>query len=65
MAVTPAGAQFGPSGYEGNLPYLASLAAIVMGGSGPFAVDRLIGKRDDMQIRNGRIIPGSPRSPDS
>jgi putative oxidoreductase len=50
MAVTAAGAQFGPPGYEVNLLYLACLAALVMGGAGPFAVDRLIGKRDDMQI---------------
>jgi putative oxidoreductase len=43
IAVTAAGAQFGPPGYEANLLYLACLAALVMGGSGPFAVDRLIG----------------------
>jgi putative oxidoreductase len=45
MAVTPAGAQFGPPGYECNLLYLACLAAIVLGGSGPLAIDGLIGKR--------------------
>lgn len=39
-AVTPAGAQFGPPGYETNLLYLAALAALVLGGSGPLAVDR-------------------------
>jgi putative oxidoreductase len=46
MAVTAAGAKFGPPGYEINLLYLACLAALVMGGAGPFAVDRLIAKRD-------------------
>jgi putative oxidoreductase len=45
MAVTPAGAQFGPVGYECNLLYLASLAALVMGGSGPLAIDELIRRR--------------------
>jgi len=45
LAVTAAGAQFGPPGYEVNLLYLACLAALVMGGAGPFAIDGLIGKR--------------------
>ena len=44
MAVTPAGAQFGPVGYECNLLYLACLAALVMGGSGPLAIDGLLRK---------------------
>lgn len=38
-AVTAAGPQFGPPGYETNLLYLAALAALVLGGSGPLAVD--------------------------
>ena len=42
MAVTPAGAQFGPVGYECNLLYLACLAALVLGGSGPMAIDGLV-----------------------
>ena len=46
MAVTPAGAQFGPPGYECDLLYLACLAALVLGGSGPLAIDGLIGKRN-------------------
>jgi putative oxidoreductase len=32
QAVTPAGAQFGPPGYETDLLYLACLAALVLGG---------------------------------
>lgn len=40
MAVTAEGPQFGPPGYETDLLYLACLAALVAGGSGPFAVDR-------------------------
>jgi putative oxidoreductase len=45
IAVTPVGAQFGPVGYECHLLYLASLAALVLGGPGPLAIDRLINRR--------------------
>jgi putative oxidoreductase len=45
IAVTEAGAQFGPPGYECNLLYLACLAALVLGGSGPLAIDGLISRR--------------------
>src|SRR5215475_7832845 len=45
MAVTSEGAQFGPPGYETNLLYLACLAALVLGGSGPLAIDGLIKRR--------------------
>jgi putative oxidoreductase len=38
-AITPAGAQFGPPGYECDLLYIACLAALVLGGSGPFSLD--------------------------
>jgi putative oxidoreductase len=41
QAVTAAGAQFGPPGYEVDLLYLACLATLVLGGSGPFAVDNI------------------------
>jgi putative oxidoreductase len=44
-AVTAAGPQFGPPGYETNLLYLAGLATLVLGGSGPFAVDQLIARK--------------------
>jgi putative oxidoreductase len=44
-AVTAAGAQFGPPGYEVDLLYLACLAALVLGGPGPLAIDGLIKKR--------------------
>jgi len=37
-AVTAAGPQFGPPGYETNLLYLAALATLVLGGSGPLAL---------------------------
>src|SRR5205807_5145093 len=42
IAVTPAGAQFGPVGYECNLLYLACLMTLALGGSGPLAIDGLI-----------------------
>ena len=45
MAVTAAGPQFGPPGYETDLLYLACLVALVVGGPGPWAVDRLIATR--------------------
>jgi putative oxidoreductase len=45
IAVTPAGAQFGPPGYECDLLYLACLATLVFGGSGPLSIDGLIRRR--------------------
>jgi putative oxidoreductase len=39
VAVTPAGATFGPPGYECDLLYLACLVALVLLGSGPISVD--------------------------
>jgi putative oxidoreductase len=39
LAVTSAGAQFGQPGYEADLLYLACLAALMLGGAGPFALD--------------------------
>lgn len=41
LAVTAAGAEFGQPGYEADLLYLACLAALAMGGSGPLTVDGL------------------------
>jgi putative oxidoreductase len=45
QAVTAAGAQFGPPGYEIDLLYLACLAALVLCGSGPLAIGGRIRKR--------------------
>jgi putative oxidoreductase len=47
LAVTVSGAQFGPPGYETNLLYLACLAALVLGGSGPMSIDGFIAKRSN------------------
>jgi putative oxidoreductase len=45
QAVTAAGAQFGPPGFETSLLYLACLAALVLGGSGPLAIDGFLARR--------------------
>jgi putative oxidoreductase len=50
LAVTAAGAHFGQPGYETDLLYLACLAALVLGGSGPLAID------DHLRKRRGTII---------
>jgi len=47
QAVTAAGAQFGPPGYEVDLLYLACLATLVLGGSGPFSLGSFITKRSN------------------
>jgi putative oxidoreductase len=46
MSVTSGRAQFGPPGYESNLLYLACLAALVLGGSGPMAIDGYLRRKD-------------------
>jgi putative oxidoreductase len=45
MSVTAGRAQFGPPGYECDLLYLACLAALVFGGSGPVAIDEYLWKK--------------------
>jgi putative oxidoreductase len=45
MAVTAAGPQFGPPGFETDLLYLACLATLVLGGAGPLAVEGLLVRR--------------------
>jgi len=52
LAVTAAGAKFGPVGYEIILLYIACLAALVIAGPGPFAIDGLIGKRFEARTRS-------------
>src|SRR6201987_5800807 len=49
QAVTAAGAQFGPPGFETDLLFLACLAALVLGGSGPLAIDGLLAKRKEIR----------------
>src|SRR6201990_3739250 len=50
IAVTAAGAQFGQPGYETDVLYLACLAALVAGGAGPFAIDRLLSPRSNSVV---------------
>ena len=45
LAVTATGAKFGPVGYEIIVLYIACLAALVIGGAGPFSIDGLVRKR--------------------
>jgi putative oxidoreductase len=45
MSVTNGRAQFGPPGYETDLLYIACIAALVLGGSGPFSIDGYIKNR--------------------
>jgi putative oxidoreductase len=47
QAVTTAGAQFGPPGYEVDLLYLACLATLVLSGSGPFSIGSFLTKRSN------------------
>jgi putative oxidoreductase len=52
LAVTEAGPRFGPPGYETNLLYLAALATLVLGGSGPLSLDRWLSSRHDPDRRS-------------
>jgi putative oxidoreductase len=45
LSVMSGHAQFGPPGYELDLLYLACLAALVLGGSGPIAIDHYLRKK--------------------
>ncbi len=45
MSMTSGRPQFGPPGYEVDLLYLACLAALVFGGSGPMAIDDHVRKK--------------------
>jgi putative oxidoreductase len=42
LSVDATGAHFGQPGYEADLLYLAGILALVIGGSGPFSVDRIL-----------------------
>ena len=45
MSVVTGRAQFGPPGYEVSLLYLACLAALALGGSGPLTLDDYLRKK--------------------
>src|SRR5215469_12618265 len=52
LAVTPAGAQFGPVGYEIILLYIACLVALVFGGAGPLSVDGMLASSKRKPVSN-------------
>ena len=45
VGLTADGPQFGPPGYEVNLLYVAGLLALILGGAGPFSIDRRLARR--------------------
>jgi putative oxidoreductase len=49
IKVTPMGAVFGPPGYECDLIYLAFIATLVLGGSGPLSIDRFLSRRRELK----------------
>jgi putative oxidoreductase len=57
LSVTTAGAQFGQPGYETDLLYLAMIIALVLGGSGPLALDRYLFRSGTASV-TGMGTPG-------
>ena len=49
QSVTVAGAHFGQPGYETDLLYLAGLAALLLGGTGPLELDRIFTRPKGLQ----------------
>lgn len=45
MGMTESGPQFGTPGYEVNLLYIAGLLTLVLGGTGPLSIDRMLERR--------------------
>jgi len=69
QSVTADGAHFGQPGYETDLLYLAGLAALVLGGSGPLALDRFFMRRSGEMGRTSagpiptRVAPAATPAP--
>ena len=60
QAVTAAGAQFGPPGFETDLLYLACLVALVLGGSGPLAIEDLLAKHREITFpSSSQCVPSA------
>jgi len=51
QSVTAVGAHFGQLGYETDLLYLAGLVALALEGSGPFALDQLVRRKQQRGSR--------------
>jgi putative oxidoreductase len=62
QAITATGARFGQPGYEADLLYLACLAALVLGGAGPFAVDGARARRRSVAARAPDSRPRGTRT---
>jgi putative oxidoreductase len=60
QSVTATGAHFGQPGYETDLLYVAGLLALVLGGTGPLALDRLILGRAAAEQPARRLIRAAP-----
>lgn len=54
-AVSAAGAEFGPIGYEMNLLYVAGLLTLAIGGSGKLSIDQFLKMRSNAQIAGKRL----------
>jgi putative oxidoreductase len=52
QSVTAAGTHFGQPGYETDLLYLAGLASLIFGGSGPLALNNLFSRRETTETRS-------------
>src|SRR5262245_3602103 len=50
IGLTADGPQYGPPGYEVNLLYIAGLLALVLGGAGPFSIDRLLARKTEQPV---------------
>jgi putative oxidoreductase len=59
LSVMSGRAQFGPPGYELDLIYLACLAALVLGGSGPIAIDQYLRKKWKAAFPNAPAVASS------
>lgn len=57
LGVISGRAQFGPPGYELDLLYIACLAALVIGGSGPIAIDNYFHKKQAPLRRAAQDMP--------
>ena len=54
IGLTADGPQFGPPGYEVNLLYIAGLLALILGGAGPFSIDRLLSRTKGELAKGGK-----------
>jgi putative oxidoreductase len=61
QAITPQGAHFGEPGYETDLLYLACIAALVLGGPGPFAVDNWLKRRIEAARSTSQVATRTAR----